>query len=47
MTITDSLFKIIVDDRMPIEMFLGKSAPGTVDRFAEDLVATRLIVMRS
>ena len=35
-TFNDSCFNVQVDDRTPMEQLMGKSAPGTVERFVED-----------
>lgn len=40
-TFNDPCFNIQVDDRSPMEQLMGKSAPGTVERFTEDAEAIR------
>ena len=40
-SINDSIFNMMVDDRTPVEQLLGKSAPGTVERFVENIEAMR------
>ena len=40
-SINDIIFNLMVDDRTPMEQLIGKSAPGTVERFVENLEAMR------
>lgn len=37
----DPIFNIQIDDRSPMEQLMGKSVPGTVERFAEDAESIR------
>lgn len=37
----DPCFNIQIDDRSPMEQLMGKPAPGTIERFAEDAEAIR------